>query len=134
MTNLEEFGRHWMLILWRTLEKDHSTKCTTTISTTLFCVCNRTITTTVTTLVFLYTWNGFQIVPSYDNNQIRQKIIGDLIKLQTTLFDVLAINNVSFTPLYKEVKTWKIVRLTQQFYKCQNSAEIVSHQSLLRNS
>jgi len=28
-----------------------------------------------------------------------------LIKLQTTLFDVLAISNVSFTPLYKGVKT-----------------------------
>ena len=40
-----------------------------------------------------------------DNNQIRQKIIGDLIKLQTTLFDVLEISNVSFTHLYKGVKT-----------------------------
>jgi len=27
--NSEEFERHWMLILWRTLEKDNSTKCTT---------------------------------------------------------------------------------------------------------
>jgi len=33
------------------------------------------------------------------------KIIGDLIKFQMTLFDVLAISNVSFTPLYKRVKT-----------------------------
>ena len=33
------------------------------------------------------------------------KIIGDLIKFQMTLFDVLAISNVSFTPLYKGVKT-----------------------------
>ena len=54
--------------------------------------------------MFLQTWNGFEIYPSKDNNQIRQKIIGDLIKLQTTLFDVLAIH-VSFTPLYKGVKT-----------------------------
>ena len=29
----------------------------------------------------------------------------DLIKFQTTLFDVLTINNVFFTPLYKAVKT-----------------------------
>jgi hypothetical protein len=48
---------------------------------------------------------GFEIDPSEDNNQIRKKIIGDLIKLQTTLFDVLAINNVSLTALYKGVKT-----------------------------
>jgi len=34
-----------------------------------------------------------------------QQIIGDLIKLQTTLFDVLTISNVSFIPLYKGVKT-----------------------------
>jgi len=55
--------------------------------------------------MFLQTWNGFEIYPSKDNNQIRQKIIGDLIKFPTTLFDVLAIHNVSFTPLYKGVKT-----------------------------
>jgi len=41
------------------------------------------------------------------------------------------INNVSFTPLYKEVKTWRFSRDSQQFYKCQNSAEIVPHQSSL---
>jgi len=56
-------------------------------------------------LMFLQTWNGFEIDHSKDNNQIRQKMIGDLVKIQTTLFDVLAINNVSFTPLYKGVKT-----------------------------
>jgi hypothetical protein len=64
-------------------------------------VCNCTRTTVVPALVLLHSWNGFEIDPSEDNNQIRQKIIGDLIKFQTTLFDVLAINNVSFTPLYK---------------------------------
>jgi len=47
-------------------------------------------------LVFHQTWNGFEIDPSEDNNQI---------KFQTTLFDVLAINNVSFTPLYKGVES-----------------------------
>ena len=64
-----------------------------------------TRTTTVPATVFLHTWNGFEIDLSYDNNKIRQHIIGDLIKLQTPLFDVLAISNVSFTPLYKGVKT-----------------------------
>jgi len=45
-----------------------------------------------------------------------------LIKLQTTIFDVLAISNISFTPLYKGVKTCCLdmqthiyTRLIQQF-------------------
>ena len=58
-----------------------------------------TRTTVVPATVFLQTWNGFEIDPSLDINQIRQKIIGDLIKLQTTLFDVLTIFNISFIPL-----------------------------------
>jgi len=37
-------------------------------------------TTAVTAPMFLHSWNGFEIAPSYDNNQIRQQIIGDLIK------------------------------------------------------
>ena len=45
-----------------------------------------TRTTVVPATVLLQTWNGIEIAPSYDNNQIRHKIIGDLIKLQTTLF------------------------------------------------
>jgi len=57
-----------------------------------------TRTTAVPATVFLQTWIGFEIDPSYDNNQIRHKIIGDLIKFQTTLFDVLEFSNVSFTP------------------------------------
>jgi len=104
-----------MLIRWRELKNDNCTKCTTTTSSTLFCVCNRTRTTVVPAPMFLQTWNRFEIDLSYDNNQTRQQIIGDLIKLQTTLFDVLAINNVSFTPLYKGVKTWRMARLIQQF-------------------
>ena len=64
-----------------------------------------TRTTAVSATVFFQTWNGFEIAHSQDINQIRQQIIGDLIKHQMTFFDVLAINNVSFTPLYKGVKT-----------------------------
>jgi len=59
----------------------------------------------VSTLVILYSRNEFEIVPSYDNNQIKQQIIGDGQASTTTLFDVLTIINVSFTPLYKGVKT-----------------------------
>jgi len=51
-------------------------------------------------LVVLYSWNEFEIVPLWDSNQIKQHIIGDYQASTTTLFDVLAINNVSFTPLY----------------------------------
>jgi len=57
-----------------------------------------------------------------------------MIKLLNDSFDVLEIINVSFTPLYKGVKTWRLNRDSQQLYKCQSSAEIVSHQSSLRIS
>jgi len=94
--------------IWKALDayalenivKGRQYNCTTTISTTLFCVCNSTRTIAVTDH-----WNGFEIVPSYDNNQIKQQIIGDLIKLQTTLFHVLASYNVYCIPLYKGVNT-----------------------------
>jgi len=59
--------------------------------------------TAVITLVSLYSEKGFEIVPSYDNNQISQQIIGDFQASTTTLFDVLVSCNVSFTPLYKGV-------------------------------
>jgi len=66
------------------------------------CLYYRTRITSLPATMFLHTGNGFEIDPSYNNNHIRKKIIGDWSKLQTTLFDVLAIHNVSFTPLYKE--------------------------------
>jgi len=69
------------------------------------CLCYKTRITVMPATMFLHTWNGFEIDPSLDNNHIRQKIKGDWSKLQTTLFDVLTIHNVSFTPLYKGVKT-----------------------------
>jgi len=67
-------------------------------------------------------------------NQIKQQIIDDLIKLHNDSSDVLAISNIFLTPLYKGVKTWRLERLLQQFYKCQTYAEIVLHQSSLRIS
>jgi len=57
--------------------------------------------------------------------------------------DALAIHNVSFTPLYKGVKTWKILRDSQQFKSvkpllklfCIKSSLRISYQSsYLRNS
>jgi len=39
----------------------------------------------VNTLVTLYSGNGFEIVPSQDNNQTRQHIIGDYKVSTTTL-------------------------------------------------
>jgi len=39
-----------------------------------------------TYIVLPYTWNEFEIVPLYNNNQIKQHIIDDLIKLQQRLF------------------------------------------------
>ena len=128
-----------MILRWRELTKDNCTKCTTTISTTLFCICNRTRKTAMPAPVFLQTWNGFEINPPQDNNQIRQKIIGDLVKLQSTRFDVLAISNVSFTPLYKGVKTCCLDMQTHTYtrlnnnFKCQTSAEIVLHQKFTQN-
>jgi len=44
-----------------------------------------------------------------------------LIKLQTTLFDVLAIFNVSFTPLYKGVKTYWLDMQTHTYTRLNNN-------------
>ena len=60
------------------------------------CLCCRTRITALPAKMFLQNLNGFEIDPSQNNNQIRQKIIGDWSKLQTTLFDVLAISQRLF--------------------------------------
>ena len=75
---IQRIWRHWTLLRWRELTKDNCTNCITTISTTLFCLCNKTRITTMPATMFLHTWNGFEIK---DNNHIRQKIIGDWSKL-----------------------------------------------------
>jgi len=59
-------------------------------------------------------------------------------------FDVLAVHNVSLTPLYKEVKTLRIAKKTQQHFEsakplskfvCIKSSLRISYQSsYLRNS
>ena len=77
-------------------------------------------------VMFLYTWNGFEIDPSQDNNHIRQKIIGDFNQASNDSLMCWQFSNVSFTPLYKGVNTCKLdmqthtkSRLIQQFTKCQ---------------
>jgi len=55
---------HWMLIRWRELKKDNCMNCTTTISTILFCLYNKTRITTMPAPLFLQTWNRFEIDPS----------------------------------------------------------------------
>jgi len=104
-----------MLIIWRTLKKDNCTKCTTTISTTLFlcllvqvhqlCLhrCSSILgmdlklllhrTTTKSGGRSLVIWSSFKRL----------------------FFDVLTIYNVSFTPIYKGVKTRRIARFERQF-------------------
>jgi len=53
--------RHWMLVHWRALEKDNST----IVQPLLHSPCLQQYKNTATlTLVILYTWNEFEIVPS----------------------------------------------------------------------
>jgi len=66
-----------MLILTRALKKDKCKNCTTTFSTTLVVLCNKTRITALPAEMFPHTRHGFEIDPSLDNNHIRQKIIGD---------------------------------------------------------
>jgi len=80
----------------------------------------------VFTLVILYSRNEFEIVPSLDNNHIKQQIIGDDQASTTTLFDVLTIN-ISFTPLYKGVKTLRLKERLKNNLQVPKSAELLSH-------
>ena len=89
----------------RALKKDICTKCTTTISTTLFLcllvqeqqLCLQRCSSRL--------GMDLKLILHRTITKSGIKIIGDLIKFQTTLFDVLVICNISFTPLYKGVKT-----------------------------
>jgi len=105
-----------MLVLWRALTKYNCTKGTTTTSTTQFLSLiqdknnSSTCNDVPTDLEWIWYWSfiGQQPYPAKDHWW--------LIKASNdSYFDVLAIHIVSFTPLYKGVKTWRIVRDTQQF-------------------
>ena len=61
----------------KSVENDKCTNCTTTFSTTLVVLCNKTRITALPAEMFLHSRNGFEFDPSQDNNHIRQKIIDD---------------------------------------------------------
>jgi len=56
-------------------------------------------------VMFLPTRKAFEIDPSQDNNNIKQKIIGDFEQASNDSLMCWQFSNVSFTPLYKGVKT-----------------------------
>ena len=60
----DEIWKHWMLIISRALTKDNCTNCTTTFSTTLVVLCNKTRITALPAKMFLHTRNWFEIDPS----------------------------------------------------------------------
>ena len=98
-----------MLTSSRALKKDKCTNCTTTFSTTLVVLCNKTRITALPAEMFLHTRNGFEIDPSQDNNHIRQKIIGDQQASNDSFMHVCwQFSDVSFTPLYKGVKIFQL--------------------------
>jgi len=95
----------WMLIQLRALKRDFCTKCTTTISTTLFlcllvqeqqlCLQRCSSRLGMDLKLILYR--------TITKSGIRSLVIWSSFK--RLYFDVLTISNVSFTPLYKGVKT-----------------------------
>ena len=98
-----------MLTPPRALKKDKCTNCTTTFSTILVVLCNKTRITAMPAEMFLHTRNGFEIDLSQDNNHIRQKIIGDQQASNDSFMHVCwQFSNVSFTPLYKGVKIFQL--------------------------
>ena len=103
-----------MLIISRALKKDICTNYTTTFSTTLVVLCNRTRITALPAEMFPHTRNGFEIDPSQDNTHIRQKIIGDQqVSNDSFMHACWLFSNISFTPLFKGVKVFKLRRTTE---------------------
>jgi len=104
-----------MFILWRTLKKDNCTKCTTTISTTLFlCLLVQERQLCLHRFSFIL---GMDLKLLLHRTSTKLGNISFVIwsSFKRLFFDVLAIYNVSSTSLYKGVKTRRIVRLEQQF-------------------
>ena len=103
-----------MLTSSRALKKNKCTNCTTTFSTTLVVLCNKTRITALPVEMFPHTRNEFQIDPSQDNTHIRQKIIGDQQASNHSFMHACWLfSNVSFTPLYKGVMVFKLNRTTE---------------------
>ena len=111
-----------MLTPSKALKKDKCTNCTTTFSTTLVVLCNKTRITALPAEMFPHTRNEFQIDPSQDNIHIRQKIIGDQQASNDSFMHACWLFfNVSFTPLYKGVKVYKLNRTTNTYRQESNT-------------
>ena len=132
-TNSEEFWRHWMLILWRTLEKDNST--IVQPPSPLLWFVSAIVQEQQLWLRWYSSIHGInlKLIPHRTITKSSNRSLVIWSSLKRLFFDVLAINNVSFTSLYKGVKTWRFSR-DSKIYKSQTSAEIVPHQSSLRTS
>ena len=103
--------RHWMLILWRTLKKDNCTKCTTTIFTTLFlCLLVQEQQLCLQRCSSILGMD-LKLILHRKITKSGNKSLVIWSSFKRLFFDVLEINDVSFTPLYKGVKTWRIARL-----------------------
>jgi len=127
--------RLWMLILLRALKKDICTKCTTTISTTLIlCLlvqeqqlylqrCSSILGMDLKSLLH-------RTITKSGNKSL---VIWSSFK---RLFLMCWKSTTSLSHLY--IKEWRpavwTLKIHTTIYKCQNSAEIVSHQSSLRIS
>jgi len=133
-----------MLVLSRALTKYNCTKCTTTTSTTQFLSLlqdkNNSSACNDVPIDLEWIWNW-----SFVGQQPYQaKDHWWLIKASNDSYlDALAIQNVSFTPLYKGVKTWRIATDLQQFktakpllklFCIKSSLRISYKSSYLRNS
>jgi len=123
-----------MLILWRTLEKDNST--IVQPPSPLLCFVSAIVQEQQLWLRWYSFIHGMELKlflhRTITKSSNRSFVIWSSFK---QLFLICwQINNVSFTPLYKGVKTWRFPRDLQQFYKGKNSVEIVPHQSSLRIS
>jgi len=136
-TNSEEFWRHWMLTLWRTLEKDNSTIVQPPFPLLWF------VSAIVQEQQLWLRWYSsihginLKLLPNRTITKSSNKSLVIWSSLKRLFFDMLAINNVSFTPLYKGVKTWRIVRLSQQFLHvpklCWNCSTSNVHLEFLNN-
>ena len=117
--------RYWMLLLWRTLKMENYTKCTTTISTTLFlCLLVQEQQLCLQQCSSILGM-GLKLILHRTITKSGNRSLVIWSSFKRLFFDVLAINNVSFTPLYKGMKNWRIVRLIQQFTSAKTLLKLI---------
>ena len=123
-----------MLILWKTLEKDNST--IVQPLSPLLCFVSAIVQEQQLWLCWYSSIHGMDLNLFLHRTITKSSNISLVIwsSFKRLFLMCWQINNVSFTPLYKGVKTWIFPRDSQQFYKWQNSVEIVPYKSSLRIS